>query len=274
MSDQPSLKVRVGCAFQYTSPAPTPMLFVVRPNSYDQHQVITEADQLQPITPIENYLDSFGNRAWRVVAPVGPFTVEYDAVVEVAATPDIVLPTLLQIPIEQLPYDVLPYTLPSRYCDSDLFTDVAWQLFRDTPWGWPRVQAICDWIHAEITYGIGSSSHTSAYQTMQERRGVCRDFAHLGISFCRALNIPARYVSGYLPDIGVPFDPNPMDFHAWFEAYLGGAWFTFDARHNIPRIGRVVIGRGRDAVDVSLTTIYGSSELVNLRVWADEVPYA
>jgi transglutaminase-like putative cysteine protease len=247
------------------------MIFIVRPNSYDRHRVVNETYRIQPEVPVEDYLDHFGNRAWRLVAPVGSLTVDYDAIVEVPSTPDLVLPDLPQVAIEQLPYDVLPYTLPSRYCDSDRFTDEAWRLFSNTLEGWPRVQAICDWIHAEITYGIGSTSHTSGYEAYQARRGVCRDFAHIGICFCRALNIPARYVYGYLPDIGVPVDPTPMDFHAWFEAYLGGAWFTFDARHNIPRIGRVVIGRGRDAVDVALTTVYGASELVTLRVWADAV---
>lgn len=270
MNDGQNIKVRVGCAFQYNSLAPTPMIFIVRPNSYDRHQVVDESYRMLPTLPIEDYLDAFGNRAWRLVAPAGPFTIEYDAIVEVTAAPDLTLPTLPQVAVAQLPYDVLPYTLPSRYCDSDYFTDEAWRLFSNTLEGWPRVQAICDWIHREVIYdGLGSTSHTSGYQAYQARRGVCRDFAHIAICFCRALNIPARYVYGYLPDIGVPPDPTPMDFHAWFEAYLGGAWFTFDARHNKPRIGRVVIGRGRDAVDVALTTVYGASELITLRVWAD-----
>jgi len=263
--------IRVGCIFQYDLPASTPMIFIMRPGSYEQHRLMDEKYQVTPNVALEDYLDSFGNRVWRMVAPAGSLQVEYDARVEVPATPDLVLPTLPQVPVEQLPYDVLPYTLPSRYCESDRFTDVAWQLFSNTQEGWPRVQAICDWVHREITYGIGSTSSTSAYDTYLQRRGVCRDFAHIGISFCRALNIPARYVYGYLHDVGVPPDPTPMDFHAWFEAYLGGAWFTFDARHNIPRIGRLVIGRGHDAVDVALTTIYGAIESVNLRVWADEV---
>jgi transglutaminase-like putative cysteine protease len=246
------------------------MVFIVRPSTYEQHQIINEVYRLNPIVPIEDYLDQFSNRTWRLVAPAGSFHLEYDALIETLPAPDLILSDLWQIPVEQLPYDVLPYTLPSRYCDSDYFTDEAWKLFGDTTAGWERVQAICDWLHAEVTYGAGSDAHTSAYQAYQQRRGVCRDFAHMGISFCRALNIPARYVSGYLPDIGVPFEPVPMDFHAWFEAYLGGAWFTFDARHNTPRIGRVVNGRGRDAVDVALTTVYGGATLVSMRVWADE----
>ena len=264
-----NIKVRVGCAFHYESPTPAPMIFIVRPNSYDRHRVVEERYNMNPSVRLEDYLDHFGNRAWRLIAPQGSFDIEYDALVEVSAAPDLTLSTLPQVPIDQLPYDVLPFTLPSRYCESDQFTDEAWHLFSHTLEGWQRVQAICDWIHSNITYSAGSTSHTSGLEAFRARRGVCRDFAHIAICFCRALNIPARYVYGYLPDIGVPFDPNPMDFHAWFEAYLGGAWFTFDARHNKPRIGRVVIGRGRDATDVALTTVYGASELVTLRVWAD-----
>lgn len=265
------MQIRIGCAFHYELPAITPMVFIVRPGYYDQHHLLNEIYQVTPKVPIEDYLDHFGNRVWRLLAPIGSLHLEYDALVEVPATPDLVLTHLPQTPIEQVPYDVLPYTLPSRYCESDLFTNDAWQLFGNVMPGWPRVQAICDWIHREIVYGAGSTSSTSAYQAYQARRGVCRDIAHIAISLCRALNIPARYVCGYLPDVGVPPDPTPMDFHAWFEVYLGGAWFTFDARHNIPRIGRVVIARGRDAVDVALTTIYGMTELVSLRVWADAV---
>jgi transglutaminase-like putative cysteine protease len=265
------MQVRIGCAFQYDSPGPAPMIFIVRAGNYEQYRLVNEAHQVTPAMPIEDYVDHFGNRAWRLVAPVGSLELEYNAIVEVSSSPDLVLPNLWQTPVERLPYDVLPYTLPSRYCDSDYFTEDAWQLFGMTAEGWPRVQAICDWIHREITYGVDSTSHTSGYQAYLQRGGVCRDFAHIGICFCRALNIPARYVYGYLPDFGVPPDPRPMDFHAWFEAYLGDAWFTFDARHNTPRIGRVVIGRGRDAVDVALTTIYGATELVSLRVWADVI---
>jgi transglutaminase-like putative cysteine protease len=265
------MQMRVGCQFQYNSPSPAPMLFIVRPSYYDRHYVLDETHKFTPNLPLEDYLDQFGNSVWRFVAPQGLMRLEYSAVVEVESTPDLVLTHLRQTPVQELPYDVLPYTLPSRYCESDYFITDAWQLFGNVPAGWPCIQAICDWIHSEIVYGSGSTVHTSGYQAYQQRRGVCRDFAHIAICFCRALNIPARYVYGYLPDVGVPPDPAPMDFHAWFEAYLDGAWYTFDARHNVPRIGRIVIGRGRDAVDVALTTIYGDSELVNLLVWADAV---
>jgi transglutaminase-like putative cysteine protease len=269
-----AMHVKVGCTFLYDSPFLTPMIFVVRPCAYDRHRLLEEVRLVTPTVPVEDFMDHFGNGAWRLVAPVGQMQLQYDALVEVTSEPDLVLTDLPQTPVEQLPYDALPYTLPSRYCDSDLFTDDAWQLFGSAPAGWACVQAICDWVHANIIYGIGSTVHTSGYQAYQQRRGVCRDFAHIAISFCRSLNIPARYVYGYLPDIGVPFDPTPMDFHAWFEAYLGGAWYTFDARHNKPRIGRVVIGRGRDAVDVALTTSYGASELISLNVRADQVDEA
>jgi transglutaminase-like putative cysteine protease len=203
---------------------------------------------------------------------VGDLCIEYDAVAEVPPTPDPVLLDLPRTPIEQLPDEVLFYTLPSRYCPSDMFINDAWAMFGDLPGGWSQVQAVCDWLKANITYGAGSTTSTSAWDSYCARRGVCRDFAHLGVTFCRALNYPARYVCGYLPDINVPPDPAPMDFHAWFEVYIDQAWRTFDARHNIPRTGRVLIARGRDAVDVALSTVYGSARLVTLQVWADETP--
>ena len=265
------MHVKVGCTFIYDSEYPTPMIFLVRPAAFDRHRILDEVRTVTPSVPVEDYIDHFGNGVWRLVAPAGEFQLQYDALIDVSGEPDLTLTDVYQTPIEQMPYDVLPFTLPSRYCESDLFSDDAWQLFGETPMGWARVQAICDWVHSNITYGIGSTVHTTGYQAYQARRGVCRDFAHIAVSFCRALNIPARYVYGYLPDIAVPFDPVPMDFHAWFEAYLGGAWYTFDARHNKPRIGRVLIGRGRDAVDVALTTTYGASRLTSLNVRADQV---
>ncbi len=198
--------------------------------------------------------------------------IRYDAIAEVPPAPD---PALAELPgtlVDDLPDDVLMYTLPSRHCQSDLVIDEAWRLFGDVPDGSARVQAICDWVHQNIEYGYGNStSTTSGYEAYQQRRGVCRDFAHIAVMFCRAMNIPARYVCGYLPDIDVPYNPIPMDFHAWFEAYVAGAWRTFDARHNTPRIGRVLIARGRDAVDTAILTSYGPSKLTGFTVWADEV---
>lgn len=246
------------------------MVFIVQPCDYDRHELIEEVRMVTPSVPIEDYLDPFGNRAWRLVAPPGMLRVHYDALAEVPTAPDLVFPDLPQTPVEHLPYDLSMYTLPSRYCESDLLADDAWSLFGAAMAVWGRVQAICTWIAAHITYGGGSTSQTSGYQAYHQRAGVCRDFAHIAICFCRALNIPARYVSGYLPDVALPASAEPMDFHAWFEAYLDGAWYTFDARYPAPRIGRVVIGRGRDAADTALTTSYGNSRLISLHVWAAE----
>jgi transglutaminase-like putative cysteine protease len=265
------MQVRVGCEIRYELSEPTPMLFLVRPRERDAHRLLDEVRQVTPRVPIHAYADSFGNHVWRLTAPPGPLRLFYDARVEVPSTPDPVRSDLPPTPVEELPDDVLAFTLPSRHCQSDLLLDDAWRLFSATPEGWARVQAICDWVHGSIAYEKGSTATTSSFEVYQQRRGVCRDFAHMGVTLCRAMNIPARYVCGYLPDIGVPPDPTPMDFHAWFEAYVGGAWHTFDARHNVPRIGRVLIARGRDAVDTALTTAYRASQFVSMEVWADEV---
>lgn len=265
------MQIRLGCSFRYHLPNRTPMVFIVQPCEYDRHTLRDEVRRITPSIPIEAYLDAFGNRAWRFVAPAGTLEVSYDALAEMPPTPDLTFPDLPQTPVEALPYDVLTYMLPSRYCESDLFADDAWTRFGAAPAGSACVQAICAWITSNITYRPGSTSQTSGLQAYQQRRGVCRDFAHIAISFCRALNIPARYVSGYLPDNAIPANLTPMDFHAWFEAYLDGAWYTFDARYPSPQIGRVVIGRGRDAADVALTTSYGVSELLSMQVWATEV---
>jgi transglutaminase-like putative cysteine protease len=169
--------------------------------------------------------------------------------------------------VQDLPPETLIFLLGSRYCDTDLMADTAWSLFKDTPSGWARVQAICDYVHSRLTFGYGHARSTrTAREGFRERRGVCRDFAHLAITMCRCMNIPARYCTGYLGDIGVPAVDEPMDFSAWFEVFLGGRWYTFDARHNKPRIGRVVIARGRDATDVAISTSFGSSRLAKFRV--------
>ena len=267
------LRVRVGCEFLYESTFPTAMMVIVRPKEWHGQRVLDEVRAVEPNVPVHEYTDSFGNLVWRLVAPVGTLHLRYDALMAVPPHPDPVVPGLRQTAIEDLPGDVLVYTLPSRYCQSDLFIDDAWRLFGDRNGGWEQVQAVCDWIHANITYAKGTTSHTSSYDVYQQRHGVCRDFAHLGVTFCRALNYPARYVCGYLPEIDVPPDPAPMDFHAWFEVYMDGAWHTFDARHNRQRTGRVLIASGRDAVDVAFATIYGGSQLLSIQVWADQVEY-
>jgi transglutaminase-like putative cysteine protease len=264
--------LRVGFTFVIESGSPTPVMSVVRPRQLDLHRLIDERQRVAPDLPIHSSIDGFGNHIWRWTTPQGRMEISHEAVVEVPPTPDPTLPGLPGTLVDQLPDEVMAYTLPSRYCPSDMVLNDAWALFSGTPDGWDRVQAICNWAHTNITYGYGNSTAaTSGYDAYQDRRGVCRDFAHIGVMFCRAMNIPARYVCGYLPDIGVPPNPTPMDFHAWFEAYVAGAWRTFDARHNIPRIGRVVIARGRDAVDTAMLTSYGDASLTGLAVWADEL---
>jgi transglutaminase-like putative cysteine protease len=255
----------------YETPYPTPLMLAICPPEVYHHRVLDMERTVHPSVPIHEYVDGFGNQIWRLVAPIGKLVIAYDVIAEVSPDPDPILVNLPKTPVADLPDEVLVYTLPSRHCPSDMFINDAWRLFGHIEGGGQQVQAICDWLYTNITYGAGSTASTSAWDSYQQQRGVCRDFAHLGVSFCRALNFPARYVCGYLPDINVPFDPAPMDFHAWFEVYMDGAWRTFDARHNRPRTGRVLIGRGRDAVDVALATVYGSAQLVGIRVWADQV---
>ncbi len=235
------------------------------------HELVSSQYRIEPQDITRNYTDGFGNEVWRVDAPGGKLTLYQDAVAEVPPTPDPVLPDLPKVPVTELPDEVMVYTLPSRYCQIEHFIGDAWDMFGHVQGGWAQVQAVCDWLHENVTYTAGSTPTTSSYEAYRERVGVCRDFAHLGIVFCRSLNIPARYVSGFLPDINVPPDPNPMDFHAWFEAYIDGDWRTFDARHNIPRTGRVLIAYGRDAVDTAFSTSYGNLKLTTMKVWADEV---
>lgn len=267
----PTLRVRVGCDVLYDVQHAAPMLFVVQAQPGDNQDVLHEMITIEPEAPIERLRDGYGNLVWRLVAPAGTLHLRYDALARVAATPDPTLPDLAKTPVEALPGNVISYLWPTRYCPSDLLIGEAWRLFGGVQGGWAQVQAVCDWMHSNIEYGAGSTSTTDAVQVYEARRGVCRDFAHLAITFCRALNIPARYVCGYLPDIAVEPPPTPMDFHAWFQAYLDGAWRTFDARHNIPRIGRTIIATGRDAVDGAWATIFGNARLMQLQVWADEV---
>ena len=266
------MRVQIGFELLLESGSPTPTAAITQARQNNSQRIFDEQLSLTPQVPLHQYTDSFGNVVWRWTAPVGTFRLHYAAVAEIAPHADPVLPDLPGTLVDQLPDEVLVYTLPSRYCPSDLVLDDAWQLFGNVPDGWARVQAICDWTHANIVYGYGSSTATtSGYDSYLSRAGVCRDFAHIAVMFCRALNIPARYVYGYLPDIDVPVNPIPMDFHAWFEAYLGGAWRTFDARHNQPRVGRVVVAHGRDAVDTAILTSYGDSRLLSLTVCADKL---
>lgn len=267
--------IRVGCEFRYEATWPTPTVFQVQPrrDAADvAHHLVRENWQLSQGITLHSYDDSYGNLCQRFTMPLGEQIFTYDAIVEVSGKPDEVVPDAAQVPVEDLPDDVLIYTLPSRFCLSDVLSEVAWNLFGAIEPGWARVQAINDWVHNNIHFQYGTSTPlTTSADVYESRQGVCRDFAHLAVTFCRALNIPTRYVFGYLPDINVPPPDAPMDFCAWTEVYLAGRWWPFDPRNNTPRIGRVLIGRGRDALDVAMVTTYGSPRLQSMIVWADEV---
>lgn len=270
------IRVRAGFELHFEVPYPTPMLFVVEPQNSGAQRVVDARRRISPALPLSatpTYRDPFDNVVWRVTAPAGTLKVSHDLIAEVAAHPDPTLPALPKTRVEDLPGEVLHYLLPSRYVDSDLVSAEAWRLFGDVTGGWAQVQAVCDHLQQTLAYGAGSTSATTAREAYQSGLAVCRDFAHTGVAFCRALNIPARYVCGYLPDINVPPDFRPMDFHAWFEAWLDGEWRTFDARHNFPRVGRLLIATGRDASDAAFNTAFGASTLIHMKVWADEVPH-
>ncbi|MGO8962373.1 transglutaminase-like domain-containing protein [Mycobacterium sp.] len=228
---------------------------------------------VDPPVPMAAYRDDFGNWCTRIVAPQGRTRISADALVNDTGLPDVIVPQAQQIPVPDLPEDTLIFLLGSRYCETDRLSDTAWNLFGEAPAGWGRVQAICDYVYRHLTFGYEHARMTrTALEAFHDRRGVCRDFAHLAVAFCRCMNIPARYCTGYLGDIGVPPVDDPMDFSAWFDVFLGGQWHTFDARHNTPRIGRVLIARGRDAADVALSNTFGPTTLTRFRVWADEAP--
>jgi transglutaminase-like putative cysteine protease len=267
------LKIRVGYEIIYDCPQPTPMMLVLNIH-YSRASDIVEVDYPTtfPSIPISAYIDGFGNWCTRIVAPAGQLRIASTAVVRDSGEPDIVAPSAQQHSIQDLPEEALVFLLGSRYCDTEKLADVAWNLFGQTPPGWGRVQAICDFVHNHISFGYEHARATrTASEAYYEKRGVCRDYAHLAVAFCRCLNIPARYCTGFLGDIGMPPPYGPMDFAAWFEAYLGGRWYTFDARNNVPRIGRVLMARGRDAIDVAIATTFGPNTLVSFKVWTDEV---
>jgi transglutaminase-like putative cysteine protease len=221
---------------------------------------------------VTSYRDGFGNWCSRLVAPQGTLTLTADATVRDSGLLEQALPDTWQHNVQDLPEETLVFLLGSRYCETDRLSDIAWKLFSNTPLGWPRVQAICDFVHNHIAFGYEHASSTkTAFEVFNDRRGVCRDFAHLAIALCRCMNIPARYCTGYLGDIGLPPPYAPMDFAGWFEAYLGNNWHTFDARNNTPRIGRILLARGRDAADVAISTAFGENTLTSFRVWTDQV---
>jgi transglutaminase-like putative cysteine protease len=266
------LLIRLGFDIQFEIPAPVAMIAIYHVHS-SRRADLREPDEprITPGVPSSEYEDSFGNVCTRFVAPVGHLQLYHSTLIEDSGETDAVSPGASQAPVEELPSDVLRYLLASRYCEVDRLLDTAGFLFGNTPLGWARVQAVCDWVHENVTFGYAFASPTkTALDVYSDRRGVCRDFQHLAITFCRCLNIPARYATGYLGDIGIP-PAGPMDFSAWFEAYLDGRWWTFDARNNVPRIGRVLMATGRDAADVAITTSFGASWLQNFTVVTDEV---
>jgi transglutaminase-like putative cysteine protease len=249
-----------------------PAVVLVRARSDDGATVERETWHVQPSASFSDLVDMYGNHARRVVIGAGKASLRYDAEVTTSPALDEVSPVAVQHRVEDLPGEILIYMLASRYCLSDMLSDAALNLFGTTPLGWERVQAVCNWVHDNVRFDYAASNpDATSVDVFEARVGVCRDFAHLAISFCRALNIPARYVFGYLPDIDVTPPPEEMDFCAWMEVYLGGRWWTFDPRNNASRIGRVVIARGRDAMDVAMVTSYGKLLLEQMTVWADEI---
>jgi transglutaminase-like putative cysteine protease len=233
--------------------------------------VIPDLLTTDPAVPIRGYRDGFGNWCSRIKAPKGRVRIASSAVVRDSGKPDEVVPSACQHLIDDLPDDTLVFLLGSRYCETDHLSQIAWDLFERAPEGWGRVQAICDFVHQHIEFGYQHARSTkTAREAFNERKGVCRDYAHLAIAFCRCMNIPARYCTGYLGDIATPPPYGPMDFAGWFEAYLGGRWHTFDARNNTPRVGRVLIARGRDAADAAISSTFGPAKLVSFKVFTNE----
>ena len=264
-------RIRVGCEFAYRAEVDTPVVFHVQPVKSHCADVKLEWWRSEPSFPVRGFLDVYGNPGFRAVLPAGRSSFRYSAVAWVPDATEDVDKDAPECPPDALPDDTLIYTLPSRYCLPDVLGDEAWSRFGGLQPGYGRVQAICDHVHNHLTFQYGSSTPlTTAADVNKAGRGVCRDFTHLAISFCRALNIPARYVFGYLPDVDVPPDPAPMDFAAWMEVWLGDRWWTFDPRNNTQRKGRILIGRGRDASDVAMATTFGGPVLESMTVQAEE----
>jgi transglutaminase-like putative cysteine protease len=262
------MKLRVGYELAYDCPQVTPMLLMLNTHhSRVQDMIVPDRINVSPPTPITQYHDSFGNLCTRLLAPRGRLTLSTDAVVEVAEHPEQPDSNGWQLPVEDLPDPCMQFLLGSRYCETDLLSDDAWRLFGGIATGRERVQAICDFVHHHIRFDYQCARPTkTAFEAFEEGAGVCRDYAHLAVAMCRAMNIPARYCTGYISDIGLPPPYAPMDFCAWFDAYLGGSWHTFDPRNNAPRTGRVLMGRGRDAADVALSNSFGPTTLVKFEV--------
>jgi transglutaminase-like putative cysteine protease len=268
--------IRLGYELAYEFPQSTPIILNLNVH-YSRAPDLIRPDTMhtEPQVPLSMYRDSFGNWCTRVLAPAGQFHITADGVIQDSGIAEPAFPYAFEHTVDSLPDETLMYLLPSRYCETELLSPTAWRLFGGMMPGWARVQAICDFVHQHITFDYQCARPTkTAWETYNERRGVCRDFAHLALTLCRCLNIPARYCTGYLGDIGVPAVDAPMDFAGWFEAYIGGGWRTFDPRNNQRRIGRVLIACGRDASDVAICMTFGPNILQRFRVWTDEVQSA
>jgi transglutaminase-like putative cysteine protease len=267
------MKIRAGYKISYVCKQATPMITMLSVHpSRSTALLSSDLMRTHPSIPAKEYLGGFGNVCHVIHAPTGSITLSSDFIIHDSGTPDEVELNAQQIPMENHPVETLVFLLGSRYCETDRFSEFAWSQFGNLPKGWPLVQAICDYVHQHIQFGYHHANPMkTAWIAHEERKGVCRDFAHLAITLCRCMNVPSRYCTGYLGDIGVPPDPAPMDFSAWFEVFLGDRWYTFDARHNTPRIGRILMARGRDATDVALSTSFGPSELTGFKVFTDEV---
>jgi transglutaminase-like putative cysteine protease len=267
------MRIHVGCEMTYTFEQSTPMIVTLNVHS-SRVSDLERPDYLvtAPSVPVHGYRDTFGNWCNRLVAPPGIFTLRTDAVIRDHGKWDPTTPEAREVAVEDMPPDVILFLLGSRYCETDRLSETAWRLFGSLPPGSQRVAAICDYVHDHISFGYEHSRATrTAAEAFEERRGVCRDYAHLAIAFCRCLNIPARYCTGYISDIGLPPPHSPRDFAAWIEVFLGGRWHMFDPRNNDPRIGRILVAYGRDAVDVPLTLTFGPGELINFSVTTDEI---
>jgi transglutaminase-like putative cysteine protease len=265
--------IRIGFELVFDVPSAVPILLMLHAHP-DKVGVLQRPERLvvEPDVPVDHFTDAFGNHAARIVAPAGKLRLTYDNVAADSGEPEPRIDGAALHPVEELPPDCLQFLLASRYCEVDRMVQMAWDLFGKTPPTWERVQAVVDWVHNHVTFGYPYASPTkTAFDVCEQKQGVCRDFQHLAITLLRALNVPARYATGYLGDIGVPPNPSPMHFSERFEVYLGSRWYTLDARHNTPRIGRILQARGRDAVDVALTTSFGPTRLEKFLVWTDEV---
>ena len=274
--EEQHVHIQVGYEIIYELPQPTPMVLMLNIHPDRAGDILVpEALRCDPPVPVAPYKDGFGNLGSRLTAPAGRFVLSNKALVQDTGLPDILSPDAAEHGVADLPDEAIGFLLGSRYCEVDLLAETAWRLFGDVPPGWARVQAICDFVHRHIAFDYQAARSTrTASEAYDEGRGVCRDYAHLAIAFCRSLNIPARYCTGYLGDMGTPQPWGVPDFAAWFEVYLGGGWHTFDARNNTPRIGRILLARGRDATDVAITTTFGSHYLAGFKVQTDEVPDA